>query len=1045
MSKSFRKGSLLATTVIAGFAVAMPAYAQDAPPAPPAGATGTTAPGGETTPGESQAGTTANTGPGAQPTEAVPPAQGQGGEIIVTGTLIRNPNLTSSSPVAVVGQEEITLQSPNSAEQILRTIPGVTPSLGQSVNNGATGQAFVDLRGLGPKRNLVMLDSTRLVPATSGGIVDLNNIPLALIDRVDVLTGGASTTYGADAVTGVVNFITKKNFAGVDLQVTEQISERGDANNFRADLALGANFDDGRGNAVLAIGYIESDPLYFGDRPLGQCVISSITGACGGDSATATPTAFQFTADQYANIGLTGDDFGGPPNVQLDPNGLLVPQYSTFNFNPFNIYQTPFKRYNAFGQAHYDISDKVTVYGRAMFSKNYTSSIIAPSGVFAEELTVPGNNPFLTPALRNQLCALNGIALGPTCDTNPAIPLGYVYRRTVEVGPRIDEQNTNMFDFKAGVTWNFLPTVSLDLYGAYGESEVQQRRRNYVLRSALQEGLDCVDGVNCTPLNLFGPPGSITPAMANAIGGTESTINRGATLAQVHGVVSGDFGWTTPWSSKPIAFAIGAEHRDYTGHTRPDFLAQQPGELGGAGGAILPIEGGYTAEDAFAELIVPIAADRPFFNQLQIEGGFRHSHYVVDAAGKPKFSADSYKVGGTWAPIPEIKFRGNWQQAVRAPNIVELFAPTVTGLTALSTDPCAGAAPLADANLAAICLAQGAPTGSLGSIPNPTAGQANVTAGGNPNLQPETSRSWTVGAVIAPRSLLPGFNATIDYYNIKIKNAINGPLPADIIAACFGSDPLHPPAGAATSPACTSIRRNQASGGLSGSTAGVPGLPAPLGNFGHLATDGVDVTANYRHGLGLWGADLILNFNGNWTHKAKFWANDTSSPPNCPGVYSANCGISLGQIQPKWSWNQRTTLSFKPVDISLLWRHVSGAHYQKGLPVLCDVDNPPFDPNDKTNPNNNPKGCTGQIRGGPFNGKDAQFMSIPAYNYFDLTTRFSITDHYDLTLSAFNILDKQPPIVGNNAGTTAANSGNTFPSSYDAVGRRYSATVRLKF
>jgi outer membrane cobalamin receptor len=188
MSKSYR--SLLATTVIAGFAAAaMPAYAQDTAP-PPAGATDTTAPGGATTPGDTQAGTTPNTGPGVQPQEAVPPAQGQGGEIIVTGTLIRNPNLTSSSPVAVVGQQEIQLKAPNSAEDILRTVPGVVPGLGQNVNNGATGQATVDLRGLGAKRNLVMLDSTRIVPATSTGLTDLNNVPLALIDRVDVLTGG---------------------------------------------------------------------------------------------------------------------------------------------------------------------------------------------------------------------------------------------------------------------------------------------------------------------------------------------------------------------------------------------------------------------------------------------------------------------------------------------------------------------------------------------------------------------------------------------------------------------------------------------------------------------------------------------------------------------------------------------------------------------------------------------------------------------------------------------------------------------------------------
>ena len=263
MSKTYLKGSLLATTVIAGFAVAMPAFAQDAPVPTPEGST---APAGDTPISSSQAGTTAEEGPGAQPAEAVPPAQAEGGEIIVTGSLIRNPNLTSSSPVAVVGQEEIQLRQSNTAEEILRTIPGVTPGLGAQVNNGSNGTATIDLRGLGAKRNLVMLDSTRVVPATSLGQVDLNNIPIALIDRVDVLTGGASTVYGADAVTGVVNFITKKNFAGVDLQVSESITERGDTNTFRADLALGANFDDGRGNAVIAVGYIETDPLYFGDR-----------------------------------------------------------------------------------------------------------------------------------------------------------------------------------------------------------------------------------------------------------------------------------------------------------------------------------------------------------------------------------------------------------------------------------------------------------------------------------------------------------------------------------------------------------------------------------------------------------------------------------------------------------------------------------------------------------------------------------------------------------------------------------------------------------
>ena len=869
---------------------------------------------------------------------------------------------------------------------------------------------------------------------------DLNNIPLALLDRVDVLTGGASTTYGADAVTGVVNFITKKNFAGIDLSVSEQITERGDANTFRADLALGANFDDGRGNAVLAVGYIETDPLYFGDRPIGQCVVSSLTGVCAGNSATATPTAFQFTADQLALIGID-PEVSGTPNIQIAPGGnSLVPQFSLFNFNPFNIYQMPFKRYNLFSQAHYDVSDDITVYARGLFSKNYTASIIAPSGVFAEQLTVPGFNPFLPAGIRDQLCTVNGIALGAACETAAAIPLGYVYRRTVEVGPRIDEQNTTMFDFKAGVTWNITDSINFDLYGAYGESNVQQRRRNYVAKSRLQQALNvnpldptqCANPNNgCVPLNLFGQPGSITPEMAGFIGGITSVIDRGATLAQVHGVVSGDFGWNLPWAGEPISFAIGGEHRDYTGFTRPDNLAQVPGELGGAGGAIRPLEGGYTAEDAFAEIIVPIASDRPFFQELTLEAGYRRSHYEIDAPGEPSFNANSYKIGGTWQPVEAFKIRGNWQQAVRAPNIVELFAPVVTGLTSLLVDPCAGAAPVGNPNLAAVCIAQGAPVGSIGSIPNPTANQANATGGGNPFLGPETSRSWTIGLVLTPRSLIPGFNATIDYYSIKVKDAITAPTSNDVIAACFGNLS----AASVTDPACLGIRRNQTSGGLSGSPANVPGLPVPLSNLGKLETNGVDLTMNYRRNVGF--ADLILNLNGNWTHEARFQATPTAPPPtNCAGLYSASCGISIGQLQPEWSWNQRTTLSFDAVDVSLLWRHIGKMKYDPDLPQLgrtCAVEGAA-----------GVDGCT--ITGvGPLVGRTINFNRIPAYNYFDLTARFSVTDHFDLTLAAYNIFDKQPPVVGGGAGTTSANSGNTFPTTYDAFGRRYGATARLKF
>lgn len=946
------------------------------------------------------------------------------GVIIVTGSLIQNPNLESSSPVNVTDAEEISLRQSTNAELLLRETPGVVPSVGQNTNNGNGGASFVDLRGLGTNRNLVMLNSTRITPANVGGAVDLNNIPVALIERVDVLTGGASTTYGADAVTGVVNFITRRDFAGLDLALTQEISEEGDANRFRADLVLGANFDDGRGNAVLALGYIEADPLFFGERDLGQCTVNSISGTCGGDSPTSTPTSFAFAAG----------------NQQVSPAGdRLVPQYTQFNFNPFNLYQTPFERFNIYGQSHYDINDRITVYGRGLFSKNTVNTIVGPSGVFGEPLVIAANNPFLNATIRDQLCVEAGIAPGAPCaartgfTTTTGIPIT-VYRRAVEVGPRVSTYTTTIFDVKAGATVNLLGNIDFDIYGAYGESENDETRSGYVARSRLQQALNatsattCAVATNgCVPLNLFGQPGSITPAMAGFIGGVTSTITRFSTLSQVRAQIGGDTGITL-LGAEPVAFAIGAEQRKYTAGQNPDNLAQVPGELGGAGGAILKYAGAYRARDAFGELIVPIISDRPFFDELTIEGGVRFSWYDIEAAGNPSFDATSWKVGASWTPVPAVTLRGNYQKAVRAPSILELFQPPVTVLTNLATDPCAGAAPVTNANLRAVCLAQGAPVASIGVIQNPAAGQANRVFSGSTALTPETAKTFTAGIVLNPGGLIPGFSASLDYYRIRVTDAINAPLPGDVIAACFGNLT----AASAADPRCTGIRRNPATGRLSGSPTTTPGLPTPLTNAGILFTSGWDLIMDYRTDLGF--ADLRLNFSGNYTENASFDAsaiNTGNTFPNCPGVFSPNCGISSGQLQPEFSWSQRTTLDFGDIDLSLLWRHISSFQQETGGfyvgPLLSGG------PNFTT------------TRTNPFLGQRINANYIPSYDYFDFTARFQATSALSITGTVFNLFDKAPPILGGNVGSTSANGGNTYPATYDVVGRRFSVTARLTF
>ncbi|WP_156255005.1 TonB-dependent receptor domain-containing protein [Sandarakinorhabdus oryzae] len=958
----------------------------------------------------------------AQQTAAADAAADEEGTIVVTGSLIKNPNLQLSSPVNVVSEQTIQARQIQNAEELLRDLPGVVPAIGSAVNNGNGGASTINLRGLGSQRNLALIDGDRIVPFGSGGIFDLNNVPLALISRVDVLTGGASTTYGADAVSGVVNFVTKQNFTGFDARVSYGLTERGDGNRFRADVTMGGDFADGKGNAVISLGYQKTDPVYQGDRDFSLFQISSANGRAAGGSPTDTPTSFDFTGEQ---------DF----LLQNTPNGdgFVPANVDGFNFAPFNIFQTPFERFNIFAQAKYEIADGIEVYGRGMFSKNSVKTIIAPSGVFGESLTTNINNPFISAGQRATICAAI-----PTLDcsvgSTATFVIPAVYRRTVEVGPRTSNFVTTLFDYKVGVRGDITSSIRFDVSASYGQSNQVQNLDGYTLKSRVSQAL-LADNTTacrtiaggCVPLNLFGGPGSITPAMANYIRG-QSTVAVDTGLGQVRGVINGDVGLTIPSAANPISFAVGAEYRNYTYRRTPDNLSQVPGELGGGGGAVLPFTGGYDVYEGFAEVNVPLVEDKPFFKSLALEGGIRQSHYSINAPGNPSFDTTTWKLGASWAPSNDIKFRGGYNRAARSPNIGELFAPVATGLTSLAVDPCSGTKAQGNANLTAVCIAQGATANQIaaGSIQDPAAGQANATGGGNPNLRPEIADTWTIGGVLTP-SFLPGFALTVDYFNVKVNTAIAAATPGDIISACFDNIT----ATSATNPACTEIRRNPVNGRLSGPTGTTFGLPQPLTNRGRFETSGIDLSANYATDVGF--AKLNLNFNGTYTLRNRFRASATALNRECIGQYSVNCGVSNGAIQPKWTHNARAGLDFGPANVFLLWRYIGNMRYEDnrnpatGALLLA----PRFN---------------GVITGsGPLVGRTYNFNRISAYSYFDMGAGFKIMDNVSLDLLVANLFDKKPPIVGSTLGTTGQNSGNTYPSTYDALGRRYNVTLGVKF
>ena len=949
-------------------------------------------------------------------------------DIVVTGSLIRNPNIESSSPVNVTTSDEISLRQSNVAEDILRDVPGVAANVGSSVNNGNGGASFVDLRGLGANRNIVLLDSQRVVPADLNGNVDLNNIPLALIERVDVLTGGASTTYGADAVSGVVNFITKRDFAGIELSVGNQITERGDGNIFRTDLTIGANFDDGRGNAVMSIGYQEADPVFFGgERPGSSLVIDSFDGSGSGASGTAVPSRFSIS---------------GVGNRQIDPaTGNLVPQFALFNFNPFNIFQTPFQRYNLFTSARYEVSDSVEVFARGLFSQNTVQTIIAPSGAFSSPVFIPLSNPYMTTGARNTFCANNdfdrvtpGIQTltAPQCAaaataTSPTDPnyrevstsLG---RRLVEAGGRVGNYKTQIFDFMAGVRGGITDQINYEISGSYGQSENTQTILNYVSLPRLQQGLratnttTCQDtSGGCVPVNVFGAAGSILADQVNFLL-VPASSGELSSLAQARGLVSGDL-FSVSEDAEAVSFAVGVEYRKYTAETFADQLAQSPGALGGAGGGTIPVKGGYDVREVFGEIVAPL------FAGLTAEAGVRYSDYKVDAPGNPKYNTFTWKGGLTWEPIESLKLRGNYQRAVRAPNIGELFTPNQVGLVNLKRDPCqnAGSTIAATSLLGSVCAAQGAPVtgaGFITAISAPSAGQINASFSFSPNNKPEKADTWTVGAIFQP-DFVPSLSLSVDYYNIIVNDALSTPTVGDILSRCFGSLS----ATSATSAACTSIRRNPALGGLDGDPSTTLGVPQPLTNSGRIATDGIDVAINWSTDLAE-DVKLALNFAGNYTFNYKFRADATGLNRQCVGYFSINClpgssFVATGSLLPEFSFNQRTTLSFDDIDVSLLWRRISSMEQEPRDAIAAN-----FGSNGPAFP---------------------AFRKIKAYNWFDLTTRFGITDNFEFTFAVMNLLDKDPPTTGSNIGTTTFNSGNTYPSTYDALGRRYAAGVKLKF
>ncbi|RJT24305.1 TonB-dependent receptor [Chakrabartia godavariana] len=958
------------------------------------------------------------------------------GEIVVTGTRIARPNVEAASPVTVVTSEAIKEFGATKVEDLTNSLPQVFAGQSSGVSNGADGTATIDLRGLGPSRTVVLIDGRRLMPGNIGGGAgaDLNFIPAALVSGVELLTGGASATYGADAVAGVVNFKMNRDFRGVRLDAQYGFYQHTNNNDIRsivngsgrvtapegnvttgqaydATLALGAGFDDDRGNIVAYAGYRHESAITQDKYDYSICTLNpngtNDGFACGG---SGTPARARFGGFSAANRTLAGLPAASSYTL-LDTNSLRPYSGLTdaFNFGPANYYRRPSDRYTAGAFAEYAINDSFKPYMDVMFMDYSTKAQIAPSGAFFGPRTVNCDNPLLlaNPTLATATC---GAAVGTS--TNASILIG---KRNVEGGNRFNDIGFNQFRIVTGMKGDITDSWQYDAYAQIGQIKVANTYRNDVSSARINKALQVVNvgGVatcksvvdgsdpSCVPYNVFNA-GGISSAAASYIG--IPLVLTGTTKEKVFaGQITGDLGsigFQSPLSDEAVKIALGTEYRTESLETQPD-LAYINGDGAGQGGPTLPISGKYSVTDIFGETSIPIVTDKPFFQDLSLELGFRRSTYDVQgAAGKN--SENTWKIAGTWKPIEDITFRASRNRAVRSPNIGELFSNQSVGLFS-GTDPCAGTTPTATA---AQCALTGVTAGQYGNIIPNTAQQYNQFTGGNLNLNPEKADSWTAGVVLTPKGFLSGFTASVDYYNIKVKDAV-GTIGAQVILnQCISTgDPFF----------CGKINRSPASAGAAAGSLWLDEsgfVNNQTTNTGSFSSAGVDINADYRTTIG--NNKLKWEFVGTYLDKYTSQPITGGFSYDCAGFY----GITCGNPNPKYRFNTNLKLTTaNDFGFTVRWRYLGGV----------TVDTLSADP-DLASPGAAP----------------TVDEKIKAQSYFDLLFALPIKDSMTLRIGVNNIFDRDPPIISQ-ASLGGFGNGNVFPGTYDYLGRNIFINLSADF
>lgn len=900
----------------------------------------------------------------------------------VTGTRIKRAEIEDQVPVQTLTREDIERTGLTSIADVLQEITGSGSALNTKFNSSGNfgfppdgsgvgaGSATVDLRHLGSKRVLVLVDGKRWVnEASASGVsssTDLNTIPLAIVERIEVLEDGASSLYGSDAIAGVVNIITRRRFEGAQITANWGQYEEGDGETGGLDIAWGGSSD--RADWFLGASYIKQRPIFSRDRVQSSLPVPG-TGLANGSSATPTgrfvftDPATNRTYSITPNTGASDPTYlsGQPlcPTTRADDYHCFATA-DRFNFAEFNMVLTPSERTGIFGQYRFDITDNINWYAKALYNRRESTNQAAPEplffgpggatgNAFADEILISASNPF------------NPFGF----DLNSASNLTLVGRRPVEGGPRIFEQEVDTWYFGTGLEGTFDVKERpwfWDVNGAISENKAEQDNfGSYNIRNvniALGPLAGCLAEPGCVPLNIFGGPGTITQEMLGWIRPIVHDESE-SKLSLFTANLSGDL--FDNWAGA-VAFATGYEYRKYEGSYRPDPLTVAGFYNGVPSG---PTQGEYDVNEVYFEFSVPLLVDSPFGKRVDLSLAGRYSDYST-------FSGEfTPKYGLRWQLVDELLFRSTYAEGFRAPSIGELFG-TFSRFDATITDPCqistTGSPPTGNP---ANCAALGVPPGSEQANP-----QISVITGGNPNLSPETSKSFSAGFVWTPTflestSIADRVDIEGTFYKHEIDQAIQAPDAQTQLNRCVATlDPFF----------CDGINR--------ASTGDINRFVNTLDNLGTIKTDGWDFDVFWTLPESSIGR-FKISWQNTWVGRYEAVDEGGNPEPRAPGVEVSNSAI------PEWTSTASLDWSSGPWTASWTMRHISD------LTELCGPASRDFE-------------ICSSPESGPIDADGVPLGEnrLPSVTYHDVQVgyKFAWLKGFQIIAGANNVFGKEPPI-----------------------------------